>query len=207
MDRPHGTESRDSRDTNYHLPVKLPAKLARSSEPSARSLSQPMLESSLSTFTERTYHRALRELDEEPKSALERRFTQQIPARPGIEDDVPEWVKRWSQRQIRGDHARTQDREDLPQSKAIERILHRKDTIQQMAQAVDSAGLEYEIRGAIGDPVDRILLMIEETDADFVVVSVQAWSDVRQTLLSSVAQQIIRLAPCPVLSVRDSVYD
>jgi nucleotide-binding universal stress UspA family protein len=158
-------------------------------------------------FTERTYQRALRELDEEPKSMLEKRFTEQIPAHPGTEDDVPEWVKRWSQRQIRGEQARSQDRENLPESKAIEQMLDRKDTIQQTAEAFDRASIEYQIRGAIGNPVDRILSMIEEADADFVVVSVRGWSDVRQVMLSSLAQKILRLAPCPVLSVREPVYE
>lgn len=158
-------------------------------------------------FTERTYQPALREIDEEPKSALEKRFTERIPAHLGTEDDVPEWVKRWSQQQIRDDQAHSQDQEDLPHSKAIERILYRKDTIQRMAEAFDSAGFEYEIRGAIGDPADHILLMIEEADADFVVVGVRGWADVRQVLLSSVAQKILRSAPCPVLTVRETIYD
>lgn len=158
-------------------------------------------------FTKRTYQRALSELDEEPKSALEKRFTEQIPAHPGTEDDVPEWVKHWSQQQIRGGQAQPKDREELPQSKAIDRILDRKDTIQQAAEAFDTAGMECEIRGAVGDPVDHILRMIEEADADFVVLSVRGWSDVRQVLLSSVAQKTLRLAPCPVLSVREPVYE
>lgn len=158
-------------------------------------------------FTERTYQRALREIDEEPKSALEKRFTERIPAHPGTEDDVPEWVKRWSQQQIRDDQAHSQDQEDLPHSKAIERILYRKDTIQRMAEALDSAGFEYEIRGAIGDSADHILLMIEEAHADFVVVGVRGWADVRQVLPSSVAQKILRSAPCPVLTVRETIYD
>ena len=157
-------------------------------------------------FNERTYQRALRELDDEPKSPLEKRFNEQIPAHPGTEDDVPEWVKRWSQRQIRGEHVQAEDPTELPRSEAIERVLHRKDMIQQIAEAFDTVGIEYEIRGAIGDPIDHLLLMIEEADVDFAVVGVRGWSDVRQVMLKSIAQKLIRLAPCPVLSVRETVY-
>jgi nucleotide-binding universal stress UspA family protein len=158
-------------------------------------------------LTERTYQRALRELDDEPKSPLEKRFSEQIPAHPGTEDDVPEWVKRWSQRQIRGEHVQAEDRTELPQFEAIERVLQRKDMIQQIAEAFDTDGIEYEIRGAIGAPVDRLLLMIEEADVDFVVVGVRNWTDVRQVMLRSVAQKTLRSASCPVLSVPEPIYD
>jgi nucleotide-binding universal stress UspA family protein len=158
-------------------------------------------------FTHHTYQRALRELDEEPKTPLEKRFTELLPAHPGTEDDVPEWVKRWSQQQIRGDHDQPQDSDDLSQSEAVERVLYRKNTLQQVAEAFDSAGIEYEIRGAIGDPVDQLMLMVEEVDADIVVVSARDWPDIRQAVFSSTAQQILRSAPCPVLSVRESTYD
>lgn len=154
-------------------------------------------------LTEQTYQRALGELDDEPKTALERRFVEQVPTHPGTEDDVPEWVKRWSQRRVRG----PRESEELPESDAIERILDRKDAIQRMAEGLDAAGIEYEVRGAIGDPVDRFMRMIEEADADFVVVSAREWPNVRQALFSDVAQKILRSASSPVLSVRETVYE
>lgn len=148
---------------------------------------------------------ALSDLDEAPQTPLERRFTEQLPPTPGSEDDVPEWVRRWSQRRIRGEQ--DQDRDELSQSEAMDQVVARKDTLQQLADAFDTAGIEFELRGATGDPVEHIGRMVEEVDADFVVVSSQGQSSIRETLFGSLAQELLRTAPCPVIVVRHDIAE
>lgn len=152
---------------------------------------------------------ALSDLDEEPQTPAERRFIEQVPAHPGTEGDMPEWVRRWSQRQIRGgqDHSQDRNRDEQAQSDALERVLARKAALQQLADTFDTAGIKYELRGAIGNPAEHIVQMAEEANADFVVVSSQGQSSVREALFGSLAQNLLRSAPCPVIVVREDIFE
>ncbi|MDL5363151.1 universal stress protein [Halalkalicoccus sp. NIPERK01] len=72
---------------------------------------------------------------------------------------------------------------------------------------LDEAGIEYEVRGAVGDPADRVTAMAEDHDADFVVVGGRNQSSARRTLFGSVSQEILESVRCPVISVREGVYE
>jgi universal stress protein A len=53
-----------------------------------------------------------------------------------------------------------------------------------------------------GDPVTEILHMCEESSCDLVVMGTHCRSGVGRLLLGSVAEQVVRRATCPVLTVR-----
>jgi universal stress protein A len=53
-----------------------------------------------------------------------------------------------------------------------------------------------------GDPVDMILRAAEETDCDVVVMGTHGRTGLGRLLMGSVAEAVIRKAPCPVLSVK-----
>lgn len=148
---------------------------------------------------------ALSDLDEAPQTPLERRFTEQLPPNPGSEGEVPEWVRSWSQQRIRG--GQDQDRDELSQSEAMDRVVARKDALQQLVDAFDTAGIEFDLRGATGDPVEHIGRMVEEVDADFVMVSSQGQSPIRETFFGGLAQKLLRTAPCPVIVVRHDIAE
>ena len=149
----------------------------------------------------------LSDLDEQPKTPVETRFSEQLPTEPGTESDIPEWVRRWSQRRIRGEYNHDRDQEEVIESEAMDRILARKDALQQLVDAFDTADIEYELRGITGDPVDQIGLILEEVDADFLVVSSRDQSRIQETLFGSLAQNLLRSAPCPVVTVRENIYE
>lgn len=142
---------------------------------------------------EGTYRRALEEAGEETTSFLERRFRDRLPDRPGIEGDVPKWLERrsWTDEEVRPE--------------AIETVLDRKDLIRELAMAFDQAGVEYEIRGDVGDPAERIAALADELDADFVAVGGRNRSPARQSLFGSVSQEILRSVDRPVISIREGV--
>lgn len=152
-----------------------------------------------------TYQRALEE-SEEATDRLDvdaeepewmRRWSQAEPAAGlGIEGDIPDWVERWSQ------EGPATEGESL---EALETVLERKDLIRYLAEAFEDAGIEYEIRGAVGDPAEHVVATSEELDADFVVVGGRDRSRARQTLFGSTSQEILRSVPCPVISVREGV--
>lgn len=53
-----------------------------------------------------------------------------------------------------------------------------------------------------GDPVDRILRAAEEIHSDMIVMGTHGRTALARLLMGSVAEQVVRKAPCPVLTVR-----
>ena len=53
-----------------------------------------------------------------------------------------------------------------------------------------------------GDPVDMILRAAEETGSDVIVMGTHGRTGLGRLLLGSVAESVIRKAPCPVLSAK-----
>jgi nucleotide-binding universal stress UspA family protein len=53
-----------------------------------------------------------------------------------------------------------------------------------------------------GDPVDMILRAAVETDSDVIVMGTHGRTGLGRLLLGSVAESVIRKAPCPVLSAK-----
>jgi hypothetical protein len=53
-----------------------------------------------------------------------------------------------------------------------------------------------------GDPVDVILRAAEETYSDVIVMGTHGRTGLGRLLLGSVAESVIRKAPCPVLSAK-----
>ena len=143
---------------------------------------------------EKAYQDAIAEADEETRSVLETRFKERVPTQPGIEGDVPDWIQRRYQ-VIEGD-----------QPEVIERILDSKTLIQNLVMALDEADIKYEVRGAVGDPAERVVAMAEDCDADFVVVGGRDQSSTRRALFGSVSQEILESVHCPVISIREGVY-
>jgi nucleotide-binding universal stress UspA family protein len=59
-----------------------------------------------------------------------------------------------------------------------------------------------EVRLKEGDAVAEILAAAQETDASLIVMGTHGRTGLARLLLGSVAEQIVRLASCPVLTVR-----
>lgn len=56
-----------------------------------------------------------------------------------------------------------------------------------------------------GDPASRIVDVAEEEAIDLIVMSTHGYSGVTRWVLGSVAEKVLRYAPCPVLIVRDDI--
>ena len=74
----------------------------------------------------------------------------------------------------------------------LERILER----------MKAEGIECELHLCPGYPVGAILDTAEEVEADLIVMGTRGLSGLKHVLLGSVAERTIRVAPCPVLTVR-----
>ncbi|WP_049992427.1 universal stress protein [Halapricum salinum] len=87
---------------------------------------------------------------------------------------------------------------------AAARIIGQKTLVRDLTAALEDRGIDTEIRGAIGDPADAIVEMIEEVSPDFVVIGGRDRSPAQQAVFGSVSQQILRSVDCPVISVRSN---
>jgi nucleotide-binding universal stress UspA family protein len=62
--------------------------------------------------------------------------------------------------------------------------------------------VRVESQAMEGDPVDMILRAAEETHSDLIVLGTHGRTALARLLLGSVAESVLRTAPCPVLTVR-----
>ncbi len=60
---------------------------------------------------------------------------------------------------------------------------------------------EYAVR--IGTPAEEIVRYADERDVDLIIMGTHGRSGVAHLLLGSVAEHVVRAAPCPVLLVRE----
>jgi nucleotide-binding universal stress UspA family protein len=80
-------------------------------------------------------------------------------------------------------------------------------TRQQMEQALQRirhAGLEGDTIVAYGFPFEHIVTVARDQSVDLIIMGTQGRTGLRHVLLGSVAERVVRLAPCPVLVTRRS---
>ena len=59
----------------------------------------------------------------------------------------------------------------------------------------------------VGVPFEEIVKIAEEERADMIVMGTHGRGGLNRMLLGSVAERVIRLAPCPVLTVREATAE
>jgi nucleotide-binding universal stress UspA family protein len=60
----------------------------------------------------------------------------------------------------------------------------------------------WEAEVALGHPADTIVRVARERSVDLIVMSTHGRTGLQHALLGSVAEKVVRLAPCPVLTVK-----
>ena len=60
----------------------------------------------------------------------------------------------------------------------------------------------WEVEVATGHPADAIVRVAQERGADLIVMGTHGRTGLQHVLLGSVAEKVVRTAPCPVLTVR-----
>lgn len=79
----------------------------------------------------------------------------------------------------------------------------RRPPVPDLADRFEEAGVEYEIKGALGEVSTKVVDMAIDVDADRMVVGGRRRSPAEKAVLGSVSQEIILQAPCPVTYFRD----
>lgn len=75
-------------------------------------------------------------------------------------------------------------------------VLERAGTI------ADDYGRTIETERRFGNPAKTIVAIADDLDVDLIVVGSQGKSGIQRVLLGSVAETVVRRAPCPVTVVR-----
>jgi nucleotide-binding universal stress UspA family protein len=77
-------------------------------------------------------------------------------------------------------------------------------TIERWAGTARAEGLTVRVALRTGVPHEEIVALAIDERADLVVLGTHGRGGLSRALLGSVADRVIRIAPCPVLSVRES---
>ena len=83
---------------------------------------------------------------------------------------------------------------DDERKQKVKVFLHKK------LSELNCIGIPTQI--AIGDPVTEIVDYAEEINADLIVMPSHGRTGAKRFLLRSVAERVVRLAPCPVLILK-----
>ena len=79
-----------------------------------------------------------------------------------------------------------------------------EETLESRAGDLRQRGVKASWRLQVGVPFEEIVKVAAEERVDMIVMGTHGRSGLNRALLGSVAERVIRLAPCPVLSVRQT---
>ena len=76
--------------------------------------------------------------------------------------------------------------------------------LETVKRELTEAGVDHEVRQIVRglEPVEDLIAVAEETQADFIVIGLRRRTPVGKLILGSNAQRILLDAPCPVLAVK-----
>jgi nucleotide-binding universal stress UspA family protein len=80
-------------------------------------------------------------------------------------------------------------------------------SLQNYLERVTAAGLEGEIAVVHGVPFNEIIAAAKTQQVDLIVMGTHGRTGLQHVLLGSVAEKVVRTAPCPVLTVRDRQHE
>jgi nucleotide-binding universal stress UspA family protein len=79
--------------------------------------------------------------------------------------------------------------------------------LREVADAAEKAGVPVETRIVTGVPFEDIVRLGQELPADLIIMGTHGRTGMSHLLLGSVAEKVVRKAPCPVLTVRQAEHD
>jgi universal stress protein A len=71
----------------------------------------------------------------------------------------------------------------------------------------DDPSVKFTHRMVVGDPATEIVRVAQEEQADLIVMGTHGRTGLTRLLMGSVAEAVIRRAPCPVLTYREPHKD
>ncbi|WP_049921247.1 universal stress protein [Halopiger djelfimassiliensis] len=84
-----------------------------------------------------------------------------------------------------------------------ESLAKETEPVGEIAERIEDAGIDVEVKAAVGDRATEIVQLADVTDVDLVVVGGRKRSPTGKAVFGSSAQKILLNAPCPVTYVRE----
>lgn len=88
-----------------------------------------------------------------------------------------------------------------PESLSAALVEGQQKILREFEEELDLDGLDYQMVEELGDPVNRLLAVIEDTEADMVVIGRRGAGLAERMILGSTADRLTHLATCPVLVI------
>jgi nucleotide-binding universal stress UspA family protein len=79
--------------------------------------------------------------------------------------------------------------------------------LERLSRDVEGGNIEIESLQRLGTPYKEIIKVAREREVDLIVIATHGHSGLNHFLFGSTAERVIRLAPCPVLVVRQEERD
>lgn len=90
----------------------------------------------------------------------------------------------------------------LPQPTVVRHDPHEAALTQLRDLMADAIQVAWEAEVAAGPTAETIVHVAQERAADLIVMGTHGRTGLQHVLLGSVAEKVVRLAPCPVLTIR-----
>jgi len=98
---------------------------------------------------------------------------------------------------------------EIPERSTVERAIEASawDQLRRVLTATEQARITIELWIEWGSPVDEIIRYAKEHTIDLIAMGTHGRGGVERLLLGSVAEDVVRHAPCPVLTVHNREHD
>jgi universal stress protein A len=113
--------------------------------------------------------------------------------------EMPEFV-----RQLPQDYSESNEETRKQFDTAMRRSAERLETL---SRAVKGSNIESESSQRLGTPYEEIVKVAKEMEVDLIIIATHGYTGLKHFLLGSTAERVVRLAPCPVLVVREEERD
>jgi len=90
--------------------------------------------------------------------------------------------------------------DQAPDDEVVERRVH--EAMTRYADAAREAGVDATVSVRRGHPVEIILDLLNDEPADLVTIATHGRTGIKRLLIGSVAEKVVRMAPCPVFTVK-----
>lgn len=93
---------------------------------------------------------------------------------------------------------------------AVAREIAEKDATERLAakaKELEDRGVKVETHLTVGTPFVDIVALARDKDFDMIVIGTHGWGAIKQILLGSTAERVVRKAPCPVLTIKDPGHE
>jgi nucleotide-binding universal stress UspA family protein len=74
--------------------------------------------------------------------------------------------------------------------------------LDELKKSLSAEGLSVHVEAVAGAPADEIVRLAKEGGFDMIVMGTHGRTGLAHLLIGSVAERVVRLSPCPVLTVR-----